>query len=40
MKVLRVLVIVTFAFNLGFASVVDDYLGSLKQEVVKENSSF
>ena len=40
MKVLRVLVIVTFAFNLGFASVVDDYLGSLKQEVLKENPNF
>ena len=40
MKVLRVLVIVTFAFNLGFASVVDDYLDSLKQQVLKENSSF
>lgn len=40
MKVLRVLVIVAFAFNLGFASVVDDYLGSLKQEVLKENPSF
>ena len=40
MNVLRVLVIVTFAFNLGFASVVDDYLDSLKQEVLKENSSF
>ena len=40
MKVLRVLVIVAFAFNLGFASVVDDYLDSLKQEVLKESSSF
>lgn len=37
---MRVLVISALVFNLGFGAVVDDYLNSLKQEVLKENPSF
>jgi hypothetical protein len=37
---MRVLVITALVFNLGFGAVIDDYLGSLKQEVLKENPDF
>ena len=37
---MRVLIITALVFNLGFCAVVDDYLDSLKQEVLKENPSF
>ena len=37
---MKILLIPTLLLNLSFASVVDDYLGSLKQEVLKENPSF
>ena len=37
---MRVLIITALVFNLGFSAVVDDYLNSLKQEVLKENPSF
>lgn len=37
---MRVFIISALVFNLGFCAVVDDYLNSLKQEVLKENPSF
>ena len=37
---MRVLIITALVFNLGFSAVVDDYLNTLKQEVLKENPSF
>ena len=37
---MKSLLLIALFFNLSFASVVDDYLNSLKQEVLKENSSF
>lgn len=37
---MRVFIITALVFNLGFCAVVDDYLDSLKQEVLKENPSF
>ncbi len=37
---MKILLIPTLLLNLSFASVVDDYLGSLKQEFLKENPSF
>jgi hypothetical protein len=37
---MRILIITALVFNLGFSAVVDDYLGSLKQEVLKENPNF
>ncbi|MDD2895170.1 MAG: DUF1924 domain-containing protein [Aliarcobacter sp.] len=37
---MRVLVITALVLNLGFGAVVDDYLSSLKQEVLKENPKF
>ena len=37
---MRVLVIAALVFNLGFGAVIDDYLSSLKQEVLKENPNF
>lgn len=37
---MRVLIVTALVFNLGFCAVVDDYLDSLKQEALKENSSF
>ena len=37
---MRILIISALVFNLGFSAVVDDYLNSLKQEVLKENPNF
>jgi hypothetical protein len=37
---MRILVITALVFNLGFCAVVDDYLNSLKQEILKENPNF
>jgi hypothetical protein len=37
---MKILLLTPLLINLCFASVVDDYLGSLKQEVQKENSNF
>ena len=37
---MRILLLTALLLNLSFASVVDDYLNSLKQEVLKENPSF
>ena len=37
---MRVLIITALVFNLGFSAVVDDYLNSLKKEVLKENPNF
>ena len=37
---MKILLIPTLLLNLSFASVVDDYLDSLKQEVLKENPNF
>ena len=37
---MRILIISALVFNLGFSAVVDDYLNSLKQEVLKENPKF
>ena len=37
---MRILIISALVFNLGFCAVVDDYLNSLKQEVLKENPKF
>ena len=37
---MRILIISALIFNLGFSAVVDDYLSSLKQEVLKENPKF
>ena len=37
---MRILIISALIFNLGFSAVIDDYLSSLKQEVLKENPKF
>ena len=37
---MRILIITALVFNFGFSAVVDDYLNSLKQEVLKENPNF
>lgn len=37
---MKFLLIPALIINLGFAAVVDDYLNSLKQEVLKENPNF
>ena len=37
---MKILLIPALLLNLSFAAVLDDYLGSLKQEVLKENPSF
>jgi hypothetical protein len=37
---MKILLIPALILNLSFASVVDDYLNSLKQEVLKENPNF
>ena len=37
---MKILLLTALFLNLSFASVVDDYLNSLKQEVLKENPSF
>jgi hypothetical protein len=37
---MKILLIPALFLNLSFASVVDDYLNSLKQEVLKENPNF
>ena len=37
---MKILLIPALFLNLSFASVVDDYLNSLKQEVLKENQNF
>lgn len=37
---MRIFIITALFFSLGFSAVVDDYLNSLKQEVLKENPSF
>ncbi len=37
---MRILIISALVFNLGFSAVIDDYLSSLKQEVLKENPKF
>ena len=37
---MRILIISALVFNLGFSAVVDDYLNSLKQEVLQENPKF
>ena len=37
---MRILIISALIFNLGFSAVIDDYLSSLKQEVLKENPNF
>jgi hypothetical protein len=37
---MRILIISALFFNLGFSAVVDDYLNSLKQEVLQENPKF
>ena len=37
---MRILIISALLFNLGFSAVVDDYLSSLKQEVLQENPKF
>ena len=37
---MRILIISALVFNLGFSAVINDYLSSLKQEVLKENPKF
>ena len=37
---MRILIITALVFNFGFSAVVDDYLSSLKQEVLQENPKF
>ena len=37
---MKFLILAALVFNFGFSAVVDDYLNSLKQEVLKENPSF
>ncbi len=37
---MKILLLTALLLNLTFASVVDDYLNSLKQEVLKENPNF
>ena len=37
---MKFLILTALTFNLAFCAVVDDYLNSLKQEVLKENPSF
>ena len=37
---MKFLILTALVFNFGFSAVVDDYLNSLKQEVLKENPSF
>ncbi len=37
---MRILIITALIFNIGFCTVVDDYLNSLKQEALKENPNF
>ena len=37
---MRILLLTALLLNLSLASVVDDYLNSLKQEVLKENPNF
>ena len=37
---MRILIISALVFNLGFSAVIDDYLSSLKQEVLQENPKF
>lgn len=37
---MKKLLLIPLLINIAFASVVDDYLNSLKQEVLKENPSF
>ena len=37
---MKILLLTPLLINICFASVIDDYLGSLKQEVLKENPSF
>ena len=37
---MKILLLIALFLNLSFASIVDDYLDSLKQEVLKESSSF
>ena len=37
---MRILLLTALLLNLSFASVVDDYLNSLKQEVLQENPKF
>jgi len=37
---MKILLLIALIINLSFASVVDDYLNSLKQEVLKENPKF
>ena len=37
---MRILIISALIFNLRFSAVIDDYLSSLKQEVLKENPKF
>ena len=37
---MKILLLIALFLNLSFASVVDDYLNSLKQEVLKENPNF
>ena len=37
---MKILIISALVFNLGFSAVVDDYLNSLKQEVLQENPKF
>ena len=37
---MKILIISALVFNLGFSAVVDDYLSSLKQEVLQENPKF
>ncbi|MBP7742042.1 MAG: DUF1924 domain-containing protein [Aliarcobacter sp.] len=37
---MKILLLIALFLNLSFASIVDDYLNSLKQEVLKENPNF
>ena len=37
---MKILLLIALIINLSFASVVDDYINSLKQEVLKENPKF
>ena len=37
---MKFLILTALVFNFGFSAVVDDYLNSLKQEVLKENPKF
>lgn len=37
---MKILLLISLIINISFASVVDAYLNSLKQEVLKENPSF